>query len=157
MLCQSSRNYRSENNARRVHGDHIIDDAKAEPIEDNNAVKFNCKRNPCREVVMYFEGAPKNNSDEQVKITSNETKGVPELYDEYIIMSNEKQHTTPGYVDFTDNKQLIGDTKMKSDGEKILKITDRIVQQVYHEDLMYRFQFNNDAQYSQLRSKANLS
>ena len=97
--------------------------------------RFDCEEDPCHKTVMYFEGAPKNNSDEQVKITM---QGVPEFYDEYTIMNNEKHRITPGYVDFTDSKQLIGDIEVKSDGEETLKITN-CVMQVYHEDLMYGF------------------
>ena len=89
-----------------------------------------------------------------MKIT---VQGVPESYDEYIIMSIEKNRMTPDYVDFTDSKQLIGDIEVKSDGEETMKVTNCVMQQVYHEDLMYSLQFNNGAQYSQLRSKANLS
>ena len=165
MHCQSSRNDRNENDAREVYGDYIIDNAKAEPIGNTDVAKFNCEANadpnndyaarsrePCCKSTIYFEGAPKNNSIDEMKIiVTNKIDGVE------IIMTDEEHRITPGYVDFTDSKQLIGDTEMKSDGKKILKITDCVVQQVYHDDLMYRFQLDNGAQYSQLRSKANLS
>ena len=94
---------------------------------------------------VYFEGEPKNNK--QANFTAED---IPELH-------SERNRMTPGYIDLTNDMQFIEGVKMRSNGEKELKIKDRVTQQVHLGDLMYRISFWNGVQYSQLRSETDLS
>ena len=149
MYCQSPRDDRNEGHVREVYGGYIIDNAKAELIGNTDAAKFTCKTNAdlnidygaksresrCKNII-YFEGAPENNSNDEVKTAATDMQGVPASHDEYVVLrkndgveiitSDQEYRMTPGYVDFTDSKRLIGDTEKKSHGEKILKITETI-------------------------------
>ena len=140
---QSSRYRRYD--ARRVFGVCIIENAEAGTVEDNNTVKFKCEENLHRVTGVYFEEEPKNNK--QANFTG---EGIPELH-------SEKNRMTPGYIDLTNDMQFIEGVKMRSNGEKELKIKDRVAQQVHQGDLMYRISFRNGVQYSQLKSETDLS
>ena len=140
---QSSRDRRYD--ARRVYGVYIIENAKAGIVEDNNAMESNCEETLHRVTCVYFEGEPKNNK--QAYFTA---KGIAEL-------NGENDRTTPDYIDFTNDMQFMVGVEMKSNGEKELKIKDRVTQQVHQGDLMYRISSRNGVQYNQLRSETDLS